>query len=335
MKKTVRKGFTLVELLVVMAIFSILLVGVMAITKPVSTLFRNTSLSEKTYAYANNIQVYLQGKLEYAEDIVVATSDHMDVNSDLTFNDVDLATMAEDFRSTHFNNTVGYNGTAVVPLKGKIHIVRLVNSTTDPNFPQGSITERVYDFTSDTAIPTSTVVTETQDLNPAYFTAQDAAYNFSYALGASTLEVVPTPPGGDSKQVYRALDKDIEDSLVNIGSGTLSVTIVLDKRNGGALTVPAGSGKGPNSYRAYRDPVAIQVAPLPLTNIYQRGGRSATGNLGITRPYKDPATGTVQYQTLAQSSVGLAYEDTRANKSVDFSNDIYFVFAYSDEIINK
>ena len=50
MKKMTRKGFTLVELLVVMAIFSILLVGVMAIIKPVSTLFRNTSISEKTYA---------------------------------------------------------------------------------------------------------------------------------------------------------------------------------------------------------------------------------------------------------------------------------------------
>ena len=93
MKKMTRKGFTLVELLVVMAIFSILLVGVMAIIKPVSTLFRNTSISEKTYAYANNIQVYLQGKLEYSEDIVVATSDKMDANGDLVFNKVDLATL--------------------------------------------------------------------------------------------------------------------------------------------------------------------------------------------------------------------------------------------------
>ena len=50
MNRKVKKGFTLVELIVVMAIFSILMVGVMAITKPVSAIFRNTSISEKTYS---------------------------------------------------------------------------------------------------------------------------------------------------------------------------------------------------------------------------------------------------------------------------------------------
>lgn len=332
MKKMTRKGFTLVELLVVMAIFSILLVGVMAIIKPVSTLFRNTSISEKTYAYANNIQVYLQGKLEYSEDIVVATSDKMDANGDLVFNKVDLATMAEDFRKSHFENTVGYNGTAVVPLKGKIHVVRLVNSTTDPNFPQGSITERIYDFTSDAAIPTSADPTETQDLNPAFFTARDAAYNFSYALGSSTLEVVPTPPGGDDNKVYRALNRDVDDTLgTGIGTSTLAVTIVLDRRDGGALAVPAGSGKGPYAYRAYRDPVAIQVANLPLTNIRQRQDSSK----GLRRPYKDPTTGKIEYPPIGSHLLGLSYDDTKATTNVDFNNDIYFIFAYTDEIINK
>ena len=333
MNTKTKKGFTLVELIVVMAIFSILLLGVMAITKPVSVMFKNTSLSEKTYAYANNIQVYLQGRLEYSEDIVVATSDNMDANSDGKFDEVDLAVMVEDFRKSHFDNTVGYNGKDVVPLKGKIHVLRMVNNA-DGTFPQGAVTERVFDFQTDKAIPTSTKATEEQMLNPAFFTAKDSAYNFSYSLGAANLELVPTPATGDSGEVYRALDKDVSDENVGISTTTLAMSIVLDKKTGGAIDVAAGAGKGANGYRAYRDPVALQVVNLPLTNITYRSNHTATA-YGISRTYKDPATGVVEYQPEGGSLVGNAYDDSRANKTVDFNNDIYFIFCYTDEIINS
>ena len=49
MKKSIKKGFTLVELIVVMAIFSILMVGVMSLITPVSNMFKSTAISEKTY----------------------------------------------------------------------------------------------------------------------------------------------------------------------------------------------------------------------------------------------------------------------------------------------
>jgi len=116
-----------------------------------------------------------------------------------------------------------------------------------------------------------------------------------------------------------------------IGTSTLAVTIVLDRRDGGALAVPAGSGKGPHAYRAYRDPVAIQVANLPLTNIRQRQDSSK----GLRRPYKDPTTGKIEYPPIGSHLLGLSYDDTKATTNVDFNNDIYFIFAYTDEIINK
>ena len=330
MRKNIKKGFTLVELIVVMAIFSILLLGVMAITKPVSVMFKNTSLSEKTYAYANNIQVYLQGRLEYSEDIVVGTSDKMDVNSDGNFDDVDLATLAEDFRKTHFDQTVGYNGSAVVPLKGKIHILRLVNQT-GGTFPQGSVTERVYDFQSDKAILSTEKPAEQQMINPAFFTASDAAYNFSYALGASNLVLVDTPAGGESGEVYRALDKDKNGDDAGISVTNLSMTIVLDKKTGGSIDV-AG-----DDYRAFRDPVAIQVVNLPLTNIAYRSNHTSTA-YGVQRPYKNPTTNAIEDQGaggIVLGGSGNAYDDSRANKDIDFNNDIYFIFCYTDEIINS
>jgi len=67
----IKKGFTLIELIIVMAIFSILLLATMALTRPVSRMFSKTSLQEKTYSYANNIQEYLQGALEYSDSLYV------------------------------------------------------------------------------------------------------------------------------------------------------------------------------------------------------------------------------------------------------------------------
>jgi prepilin-type N-terminal cleavage/methylation domain-containing protein len=49
MKKSVLKGFTLVELMVVMAIFSVLMAAALALTTPVSRMYKYTALAEKTY----------------------------------------------------------------------------------------------------------------------------------------------------------------------------------------------------------------------------------------------------------------------------------------------
>ena len=248
--RKVRKGFTLLELIVVMAIFSILLVGVMAITKPVSKIFKNTSLSEKTYSYANNIQTYLQGRLEYSESLVVATSGNMDKDSDDAITSTDLAQWAEDFRKSHYNNVVGYDGKKVTYMQGKIHILQLMNND-DGTHQKGDILHRVYDFTSDTPIPTTADPTPTPELNAVFFNAQDAAYNFSYALGASNLQVVSTPAGGNSKEVYRALDRDFTNQSPTLDKQHLAVTIVLDKKTGGSIDVNKVDGDGnAYSYRA-------------------------------------------------------------------------------------
>ncbi len=98
MMKHIKKGFTLIELIVVMAIFSILMVGVMVLIDPVSNMFKNTAMSEKTYAYANNVQQYLQTKLEYAEDVFVGSSGKMGLTTDGGANSEKLAEYVENFR---------------------------------------------------------------------------------------------------------------------------------------------------------------------------------------------------------------------------------------------
>lgn len=351
MKKMIKKGFTLVELIIVMAVFSLLLVGVMSLIGPVSRMFANTSTAEKTYSYANNIQVYLQGKLEYAEDIYVATSDNINiVNPAAGVTDVDKLNLVNQFIKDHFQNTVvsrtgGVN--SALPLQGKIHMYRLVNQDDSEGFKAGEITHRVYQFDSESDNASVILVDghdEVSELNPAFFEARDAAYNFSYALGSTDLVLVDSPPaslGGDQKAVYRALQNDFNNSLANISASTLAVSIVIDKKSGGSIDVSSGG----HTYRAFKNPVALQIANLPLTNIAFRA-KSNGSYRGVKRPYRPDPTQTdkielqlndsvgayVNDSTLTLGKVGPSYDDSKANKNIDFTNDIYFICCYTDEL---
>ena len=49
------KGFTLIELIIVLAIFSVIMTLVMSFIDPVSRLMTKTSVRERTSAYVDNI----------------------------------------------------------------------------------------------------------------------------------------------------------------------------------------------------------------------------------------------------------------------------------------
>lgn len=342
----IKKGFTLLELIIVMAIFSILMVGVMALIKPVSNMFKNTAISEKTYSYANNVQQYLQTKLEYAEDVYVGTSSKMGLTSDGVANNEEIAKLVEKFRLNHFEETVLTHdqGNTLEYINGKIHVVRLVNKDgTDSQgnaVRKGQITHRVYDFNSksDAKIADDTVVDEVAELNPAYLSGRDAAYDFSYTLGgtAKLKTVTPTDDKGDpisSKETFKALDMDINDNPINISHSTLSLSIVLNKRTGGIIDVPE---KAPNkAYKAFATPCALQIINLPLTNISNRCGRlTADDNtFGLKRPRKpDPSDPSAILHVQYDGESGYGYYQKDADEYVNFDDDIYFIYCFTDEI---
>ena len=341
MKHRVKKGFTLVELIVVMAIFSILMVAVMALTGPVQRLFQKTALSEKTYSYANNIQLNLQGKLEYAEDVWVCTSDKIDFNGVDGVDNEDLAKLAEEFRSSHFLNTVGYDGTNVNYLKGNIHIIKLCNNackdSKGKDVAQGQILHRTYSFSSTKEadkIISSSPFTEELALNDAFFNAQDAAFNFNYSLGTSNLKVVDLPDdpsltGVDKNVTYRAMENDINDTPYILSVQNLGLSIVICESEGGSVDVPAGPGH--KAYRAFASPAAVQMANLPLTNINERAKTvPAQFKLkGVQRP-KMETVGNIELQ--AHGDTGDAFSCAYANTDFSFTNDIYFIYSYTDEM---
>ena len=255
------------------------MVAVMALTGPVQRLFQKTALSEKTYSYANNIQLNLQGKLEYAEDVWVCTSDKIDFNGADGVDDEDIAKLVEEFRSSHFKNTVGYDGSNVHYLKGNIHVIKLCNNackdSDGKDVKQGQILHRTYKFSAkagDKIISTSDF-DEEPALNDAFFNAQDAVYNYNYSLGTSNLKVVELPDNPslsdvDKSVVYRAMENDINDKSYTLSVQNLGLSIVICKEDGGFVDVPAGPTN--KAYRAFSSPAAVQMANVPLTNINVR-----------------------------------------------------------------
>lgn len=330
MKKSVLKGFTLVELLVVMAIFSVLMVGALALTTPVSRMYKNTALAEKTYSYSHNIQEYIQNALEYSDNLYIYTTDTLG-----TEYSSDLQKLAEDYRKDHYQDMITYDGSSERAIRGKVYIMRLLNKPDNSDasnpIPAGQIVLYEYGFKNN-AIDSS-CVTKKAVLNPTYFNANDSKYSFSYALGASKLVGVPTPSGASSVDSYKALKSDLEDGekSLNITPKNLSVSIVLDKdvSKQGYIDIT-----GAKSYRAFKAPVAVQVANLPLTNINSRGGGlnpkgepriiKKSGTIG-----KQSTLPVVEGSTTPECGWGFVAKNSN---NVDFNNDIYFVYSYADEL---
>ena len=344
MKKAFKKGFTLTELIVVMAVFSILMVGVMSVIDPVSNIFRRQSVAEKTYSYAHNIQTYLQTHLQYAESIVVATSDMFKEDpDDDTFQShpgKDIKEAVEVYAKKHFEYNVIHQetGTEVRWMDGRIHVLRMVNSGDD----RGQIKHSIYKFKSNTEDNSGLTVDvahpvqeEVDEINPAFFKASDAKYNFSYALGASTLVNVPVPAGGDTESTYKALKNDYNGSDIVVERKNFNLSIVIDKagkNNQGSIDVsePRKDDVGNTvtvNYRAFRMPAVLQIAPIELTN-------TLSSPYGPNRLYKKDGTADIDYHPdiTPDKNFGWSYEEFIASE-VDFNNDIYFIYALPDEMI--
>ena len=343
MTKKVKKGFTLLELIVVMAIFSILMVGVMSLITPVSNMFKSAAISEKTYSYANNVQQYLQTKLEYAEDVCIGSETKMGLTEDGAANDEKLAEYVEEFRIKHFKNVVKTEdgGDHIDYVNGKIHVVRLVNKDGKLNngddVKKGQITHRIYDFNSEESqtIKADTPVDEIAELNPAFLDASDAAYDFSYALGASNLVAKKNSALNpivtddlDSKMDYKVLSDDFENTQSIVSSTKLSLNIVLNKKSNGFVECKGEKDGTEYTYRAFATPCSLQIVNLPLTNIAYRSNHTDGSGYGLKRPINSDSGVRLQQD----GETWHAFGTTNLDNSIDFDEDIYFIYCFTDEI---
>ena len=319
--KTMRKGFTLLELMVVMAIMSVLLLAVMSMTTPVSRMFRRTNVSENVYAAGDNITNYLQRTLQYADNVWVFDGNEPEATN--------LSSTASAFKNTYYKHIVVGTGVADATsckfVDGKVHILQLSNS-------DGKIYKYDYSFKAQNDVVTQDGA-KTEALNPAYFNNDYQDYNFRYAIGASKLEAA-TKSGNklmDGTEFIFNLKSEIDGAKIEGGFDRFALTIV------------ANSGKKPEKKDgAYQfvGPCTSSVTSIPFTNISIRKGdtcnrlfipdNTITSNIHSQKelPAYNPkyvsGSGTTYTN---QSFINLALDN-----EISFDKDIYFVYSYADEL---
>ena len=138
MKKKKLKGFTLIELIVVMAIFGIILVAAMQLMLPASRVMVQSEHYENQQAVVTNISNYLESVLTPAEFMDAYNGNR------------DPATIAQSYAVNYYEGVLRSGSDVNSPTfaTGKIHVLELDNSGTntvlknhvyDADFTTGSV----------------------------------------------------------------------------------------------------------------------------------------------------------------------------------------------------
>ena len=211
-----------------------------------------------------------------------------------------------------------YKSVTAKPLEGTVYVLCLKNNGTDA----GHITRRAFNFNSVTEI--TDIEPEADVLNPAFFEAKDAVYNYCYALGASELVT-----NSDKTQSVKA---DKNDTVITMSIEDLAFNMVLNRRKDGFTNE--------STYRKFNNPAYLECVNIPLMNIIHRNGiTTADRNVFTTKP--DPEDATKEIAEIKKAStLGLTPASFRVNPGsgntingvqANFNNDIYVIYSYADE----
>lgn len=337
--KVVKKGFTLLELVCVMAIMGFLFIAILSMTTPSQKIHRKTSVNENTYAIADNVQQYIQRNLDYADTAWVFTS-----NEDERANNLEKT--VEEFRKCYYKNVVmaDKSGGDIKSgfVKGKIHVLQLINNPKDSD--QGQIRHYEVNFKSDS--PIASLGSSELVLNPAYFEGDNANYHITYALNSSELVALSETNRNGDAFVYLKSEKDEEPVRQSVVGQSLS--IIVNRGVKDTNTQP---------YTKFEGPAIISIANIPFSNICAKmslsdEGDSMYGSGCAKRTVQESLSGDVYYQGTISTPADLNYEIPGYLKAIDHKdgniphafcnlvtdkvstkNDIFYVYAYASDLV--
>lgn len=190
MKKNRVKGFTLVELIIVMAIFSVIMFGALQLMTPAGKLFDRSYAAEDVSAAQSNIKKALETNLRYAQYISVR----------------DTAPSTEDltkFINMHYNGKLVKTGSSIVPASNKVYVMTIDNEN------GGIIKVAEYNYTAGDIKNSSAVGTETDaskgsatvsfvEENELVNKAMYTNYHFMISPCVTTTSPVTVTEGGEN-----------------------------------------------------------------------------------------------------------------------------------------
>jgi prepilin-type N-terminal cleavage/methylation domain-containing protein len=176
MKKTTVKGFTLIEMLIVLATFSVIMFGALQLMQPSRALYERSFKEEDASAGEKILKAYLEDTLRYAQN--------MDV-TDKAYTDTDLEDDLITFVNNHYN---GYRKHDEALGSGVVNVIWIDNRD------GGKVSSQSYTFTAPDINPKGvelTAATITSNSDYKEFAVNRAIYNrYNYvlSLGATTTE---------------------------------------------------------------------------------------------------------------------------------------------------
>lgn len=183
MKKRVHKGFTLLELVIVMALFSLVMYSVAKLIAPVSKFFVRSSNFESTTACVDNMKRAIEGNLKYADrvrcysDFAPCTAAAHTSNPDAYVASPALIEQVNMFWTDYFMNRqyIDYKGTIyVMAFDNTVYETNLAgyptfHDFTDAQLNAGQILLFEFYFDKTEGLSTSEHTTVTDGTNKYYY----------------------------------------------------------------------------------------------------------------------------------------------------------------------
>lgn len=180
MKKTTVKGFTLIEMLIVLATFSVIMFGAMQLMQPSRMLYERSFKEEDVSAGEKILKNYLEDTLRFAQNVDVSSAAY-DPDDDSALR-ADLTT----FVRNHYN---GYRTNTGALGSGVVNVMWINNRN------HGMISTQSFTFTAPDIDPTGDIktdvtLTDNSDYTPsAVNLAIYNRYNYVISLGVTTTEI--------------------------------------------------------------------------------------------------------------------------------------------------
>lgn len=327
------KGFTLIELIIVMAIFSVIMFGAMSLMTPANKIMISTETSENGAAAVNSITKFLENELSTVEYLKVYGT---------VYDDSEITTKAQEFKDLFYGNVlqagspIGNDPDGRHYGKGMVHAMTIDSNT-------GQITKWDYEVTSfkrGTSI-SSPIKTEWA-VNKAYYDS----YFFDILIGD-----YPSPEAFyTGKLNYENHTTDhIKNAFTNLNSYRTSFSVMATAKKkckscGQYAKLKHGDNKCDKCHaemdvsgRAF-----VNVASMTLVNIYERslgGDSAATGRYFVVDDVTTPVVsstvhdraekGLTNYEDILS---GVTYTDVDAAGATTKGYTLIYSYAFEQNV---
>lgn len=331
--KRSRKGFTLIELIIVMAIFSIIMTLVMSFIDPVSKLMKKTSIRERTNSYVDNIGEYVDNSLRYAKFVQIHEGGLFErsvpeVNlmgtspglvTEVGFRSAEQKAVMS-FVNNYFDGAVNAD---YAPLTGKIRVLEFINEDVGGFLNPSMIYESIYDFTAgNIAIdPTATASLTCEQASRAVLNSEHLEnYNYYFKLGYYTLDPINDQSNYtglvDTNDYYYSRLVKLTNSLGPLGTMPdiyrkeyLPINVIAYSNQAGSRVESTyDDGVTVENVTAFKSPNFMNTVSLTLINAINAEDAS---NAHVAAYYKkkyhtvtDPATGATSLEPMVNPTTG-------------------------------